>query len=615
MLEVENQNQLYELSSETVFSAEMSRLKEAEVLMASLEEYVLRRFGPRPSACIGKGVFQLKLDEVRSKVYTLENQPYDEELAWACEKITLLVNLCRNVEAAIRCAAGGATTSAAEGIALCNDADQVMDCLRLELRKRSENLDVLSPISHRLAKVKAHYLAQLTDDWRQQVRWQKSEFPRSQQLIISSEGANTFQLLRVLRNPAQLAADLLAGFLENFVKPLSTDRSSLNIIERSSSTLIELTTAENRSDNNIKVDPAHNLQTAYSFLSGILLPLLGLQEDSREVGAVFDLLAKRARREPPATLNELATSLHGDLPQAAALLNHYAIEADASKEALQIMSEMEEMMVTALEPVETAEIANLPRNLSRSYLVSSWVPSLTESILRLSQECILLPVFSRLFRHFSSMESEALSNPRKAAIFLNNCIYMANRCCLHSAISSSHILILKEKGTSLFLRYVNEHKAPEVAVSLPVPSALKAFISYIDSLAYIESSWKQSLLFDNYSRATGLLFNTLSVGLESYVFQQKFLTEFELGLLRSLVMRAISTAEAWCRESEKPLQVSSVRLTYLLRLLQMSSEDIVLAWRSRVKPLSGVFTAQQVLSLAKARFALEEFDKLQATIV
>lgn len=82
----------------------------------------------------------------------------------------------------------------------------------------------------------------------------------------------------------------------------------------------------------LTVDPSHNLQTAYSFLSGTLLPLLDLQEDSREVSVVFHLLAQRARRESPSILDELATSLHVDLPQVAALLNSYAVEADASKE-------------------------------------------------------------------------------------------------------------------------------------------------------------------------------------------------------------------------------------------------------------------------------------------
>ncbi|XP_022658569.1 uncharacterized protein LOC111249238 [Varroa destructor] len=615
-MEVENnQNLLNGFANETIFTTEMTRLKEAEVLMASLEEYVLRRYSPRPSAYIGKGAFQMKLDEVRSKVYSLETQRSDEELLWICEKITLLVNLCHNLEAAIRCAAVGGSSSAAEGIALCNDTDQVMDCLQLELRQRESQLSVLGPISNRLAKVKAHYLAQFMDDWRQQVRWQTSEFPRSQQLIISSEGANTFQLLRVLRNSAQLSADLVTGFLENFIKPLTNDRCTLNITERSSSTSIDSLIVDGRSNNSIKVDPSHNLQTAYSFLSGTLLPLLDLQEDSREVSVVFHLLAQRARRESPSILDELATSLHVDLPQVAALLNSYAVEADASKEALQIISEMEEMMITALEPTEVAEISNLPKNLSRPYLVSSWIPSLTESILRLSQASILLPVFSRLTRHFLALESEALSDPLKIAVFLNNCIYMADRCCLHSAISSSHIIMLKQKGTSLFLRYVNEHKAPEVPVSLPVPSALKTFISYIDFLGEMESAWKPSLPFDNYSRATALLFNTLSLGLEGYVFQQKFLTEFEVGLLKSLVMRAISMAEGWCRTSEKPLQVSPFRLTYLFRLLQMGAEDIALAWRSQMKPIKAVFTAQQVASLAKARFAFEEFDKLQAALV
>lgn len=97
------------------------------------------------------------------------------------------------------------------------------------------------------------------DDWRQQVRWQTSEFPRSQQLIISSEGANTFQLLRVLRNSAQLSADLVTGFLENFIKPLTNDRCTLNITERSSSTSIDSLIVDGRSNNSIKGAYSNNL--------------------------------------------------------------------------------------------------------------------------------------------------------------------------------------------------------------------------------------------------------------------------------------------------------------------------------------------------------------------
>lgn len=103
------------------------------------------------------------------------------------------------------------------------------------------------------------FLFQFMDDWRQQVRWQTSEFPRSQQLIISSEGANTFQLLRVLRNSAQLSADLVTGFLENFIKPLTNDRCTLNITERSSSTSIDSLIVDGRSNNSIKGAYSNNL--------------------------------------------------------------------------------------------------------------------------------------------------------------------------------------------------------------------------------------------------------------------------------------------------------------------------------------------------------------------
>lgn len=72
-----------------------------------------------------------------------------------------MVNVCGNLEAAIRCASSGSTVSATEGIALCNDADQVLDCLRLELRQRGDQVSVLGLISNRLAKVKAQYLAQV----------------------------------------------------------------------------------------------------------------------------------------------------------------------------------------------------------------------------------------------------------------------------------------------------------------------------------------------------------------------------------------------------------------------------------------------------------------------
>lgn len=281
----------------------------------------------------------------------------------------------------------------------------------------------------------------------------------------------------------------------------------------------------------------------------------------------------------------------------------------------QIVSDIRSMIVTALEPADSIEIDHIPDKLSRDYLVSSWIPPLTEKILSLHQESTLVPVFSLLFHHLSSMETEALSEPRKAAIFLNNCIYMANRFSLHLGISSNHIIMLKQRGTSLFLRYVNEHKVPEVAVSLPVSSSLKIFLCHIGSLAAMESAWKQSLPFENYSKTTALLFNALSIAIESYVFQQKFLTEFEVGLLKSLVGRAIQLAESWCRASQKPLQVSPVKLSHLLRLLTMNSEDITLAWRSQIKPLSNIFTSEQVTSLARARFPLKECDILHSVLI
>lgn len=80
------------------------------------------------------------------------------------------------------------------------------------------------------------------------------------------------------------------------------------------------------------MDTVHNLQTVFSFLSGTLLPLLDLQEDSREVGAVFHILVQQARRESVATLEELANFLQPDMPQTATVLRSYAIDTDTSKE-------------------------------------------------------------------------------------------------------------------------------------------------------------------------------------------------------------------------------------------------------------------------------------------
>lgn len=82
----------------------------------------------------------------------------------------------------------------------------------------------------------------------------------------------------------------------------------------------------------ITVDPAHNLQTVYKFISRTLLPLLTLQEDSREISAMLNLLGQRAREENPEAIDDLATNLHSDLPQTANLLTCYATEAEASKE-------------------------------------------------------------------------------------------------------------------------------------------------------------------------------------------------------------------------------------------------------------------------------------------
>lgn len=275
---------------------------------------------------------------------------------------------------------------------------------------------------------------------------------------------------------------------------------------------------------------------------------------------------------------------------------------------------MEEMMLTALEPVEEAEIANLPKNLMRIYLVSSWVPSLADSILRLKHESVLLPVFSCLLRHLSALETEALSGAFKVAIFLNNCLYLANRCSLHCPVPTNSIIMLKEEGTSVFLRFVNEHKMNEVSMSLPVSSALKLFLFYMTSLQEMESAWKRSLPFENYSKAMGLLFNSLSASLESYIFQQKFLTESEVVHLKSLLLRSVSMAEAWQRSNERTLHVSGAKADHLLKLMQMTPDDMALAWKSRSGSIKSVFTADQVASLAKARFTLEEFDKLHSIL-
>lgn len=93
---------------------------------------------------------------------------------------------------------------------------------------------------------------QLIDDWKHQVRWQSSDFPGKQQLIISSEAANTFMLIRSLRTSAQIPMDLVAGFLKHFVKPLADGHCSLNILERSSSTIIESMVVDGQADSNAK---------------------------------------------------------------------------------------------------------------------------------------------------------------------------------------------------------------------------------------------------------------------------------------------------------------------------------------------------------------------------
>ena len=239
---------------------------------------------------------------------------------------------------------------------------------------------------------------------------------------------------------------------------------------------------------------------------------------------------------------------------------------------------------------------------------------MADSILRLKHESVLLPVFSCLLRHLSALESEALCSSLKVAVFLNNCFYLANRCSLHCPVPTNTIIMLKEKGTLVFLRFINGHKMIEVSMSLPVSSALKLFLAYMTSLQEMEASWKRSLPFENYSKAMGLLFNSLSNSLESYIFQQKFLTENEVAHLKSLLLRAISLAEAWQRGNEQTLHVSSAKTSHLLQLMQMTPDDMALAWKSRTGPLKSVFTAAQVASLATARFTLEDFDKLHSVL-
>ena len=82
------------------------------------------------------------------------------------------------------------------------------------------------------------------------------------------------------------------------------------------------------------MDPAHNLQTAYKFISQTLFPVLTLLEDSREISAILNLLGQRAREENPEVIDDLATNIHADLPQTANLLTGYATEAEASKEGI-----------------------------------------------------------------------------------------------------------------------------------------------------------------------------------------------------------------------------------------------------------------------------------------
>ncbi|XP_003746219.1 uncharacterized protein LOC100904239 [Galendromus occidentalis] len=596
--------------SEKIFFKEGSRIQDAEVLLASLEEYITRRFDPKPTGFMSKGLFQLKLDELRSKIDVLESSSQDPDFLWICEKITLLINLCRNLEGAVR--SKSERVSAGEGVGACNDTDHLLDCLRLEMRQRGEETAILKPVTRRLTKIKAHYLSELTGDWRQQVRWQKSEFPRTRKLTISSEAGKTFALLNGLRNSSTLTTELLECFVENIVRPVVNDQCLITCSENTSLVQLEVIMVEKAEE--AKVNPLENLQTVYTFISKTILPLFSLQENSREIAAMLNLLGQRAREENPEAIDDLATNIHSNLPQTANLLTGYATEAEGSKEALQIVSEMEEMMLTALEPTEEAEISHIPNNLMRVYVVSSWVPSLADSILRLKHESVLLPVFSCLLRHLSACEAEALCSPFKVAVFLNNCFYLANRCSLHCSVATNSIIMLKEKGTSVFLRFINEHRMNEISMSSPVSSSLKLFLAYMSSLQEMEAFWKRSLPFENYSKAMGLLFNSLSTSLESYIFQQKFLTENEVVHLKSLLLRAISMADAWQRGNENTLHVSAARASNLLQLMQMTPEDISLSWKSQSGSLRTIFTADQVSSLAKARFTLEEFDKLHAVL-
>ena len=190
----------------------------------------------------------------------------------------MLINLCRNLEGAIHNKTEG--VSADQGVAACNDTDQLLDCLRLEMRQRGEDTVALNPVIRRLTKIKAHYLAevghwvnhwirvtkflkikaqssisatekfsirpynvsmQLTGDWRQQVRWQKSEYPRRHQLVISSEAGRTFALLNGLRNSSALTTDLLGRFIENIVRPVINDQCVVALFEKSALVQLEAT--------------------------------------------------------------------------------------------------------------------------------------------------------------------------------------------------------------------------------------------------------------------------------------------------------------------------------------------------------------------------------------
>lgn len=48
-------DELSRINCEKVLACETSYLKQAQVIMASLEECVLRRYNPKPSASLGKG--------------------------------------------------------------------------------------------------------------------------------------------------------------------------------------------------------------------------------------------------------------------------------------------------------------------------------------------------------------------------------------------------------------------------------------------------------------------------------------------------------------------------------------------------------------------------------